>query len=854
MPIDVVPPSSRSAAALALHWACLSNLAQPNAFAARLTLTNRSGRAIGAGWTLYFNSCRKTIAGSVQGGFTIEHLNGDLFRLRSAATADWLPGVTLTVDYQAQFWAISITDAPLGFYLVCADGAVCDLGDPQIAPFTTPAQRQRGALDQAPAADAAGRHRANADVHLLAPAQLGRITPTPCSAHFDGAHATLTRHASIVFSTGLASEAALLRAMLDALPASAETGAISRIVLDTGPVDIQATASADEAYRLDISGDAIHIRGAGAHGVFNGIQSLLQLIDGASVARGTVVDAPRFAYRGLMLDVARHFADRQTVLRLLDCMALYKLNRFHFHLTDDEGWRFEVPALPELTAIGARRGVAADGVDGVEGVEGLDGACLPPSFGSGAAVDGSAGSGYYSDDDFIAIVRHAQQRHIEVIPEFNLPGHARAAIVAMRARHERLRAAGDVEGAERYLLDDLDDRSVYESVQLWHDNVVCIARPSVERFFETVVSRLVALFGAAGVPLRTIHTGGDEVPAGAWLGSPLCRALMAQRGWTTLAQLRSDFIGRCHAILARHGIAYAGWEETALEHRDGAPTPNLRFAQAGLQVYAWNNAWGWGREDLAYRLANAGYQVVLANAANLYFDLAHAKDGAEPGYYWAGFVDTRDTFIFCPLDAGATAGVEPMGAPVAAATINAMEALSAAGRRRIAGLQGQLWGENANSRQRIEYLAAPRLIALAERAWAPDPGWQTLAAAARAHAVAAAWNEFANRLGQRVLPQLDRLLGFGYRLPPPGVQTIVQTDGRVLIDANLALPGLALHYTVDGSMPTAASHRYTVPLVPPPGAVVFRISCFDSGGRASRVVSIDLATDLTTDLKAAADE
>ena len=828
-----VSPILPQRAAIGLHWACLSNFGHDKAFSARLTLSNQTGAPIAAGWSIFFNTCRKTIPGSVTAPFSIEHVNGDLFRLRAPGLADWPAGVTLTVDYQAQFWAISITDAPLGFYMTAADGAVLDLGDPQIAPFDAPRNRQRGPGDQTPLQDAAARYADNANVPVLPLAQVGRLTPSPVTSRFEDSTARLSRTTSIVFSQGLAAEAALLRAVLDALPEG--EGDIARIVLDTGAIDgnLLAGPAPNEAYQLEITAASICIRGGGAHGVFNGIQSLRQLIEGSSVPLGRVSDSPRFAYRGMMLDVARHFADKETVLRLLDCMALYKLNRFHFHLTDDEGWRFPVPALPELTEVGARRGVGEH--------------CLPPSFGSGAKVEGSAGTGYYSAADFIEIIRYAHARHIEVIPEFNVPGHARAAIVAMRARQARLRAAGDLAGADACLLDDADDRSVYESVQLWHDNVICIALPSVDRFFETVVLALADLYAQAGVPLRTVHTGGDEVPAGAWLHSPICQALMAERGWTALSQLRGDFVARCHAILARHGIAYAGWEETALEHA-GASTaaarlaPSARFAGAGFHVYAWNNAWGWGQEDIAYQLANAGYQVVLSNAASLYFDLAYAKDGAEPGYYWAGFVGTRDAFSFCPLDSGATAGVEPMGGPVPAALLAGMQKLDGAGAARIAGLQGQLWGENANSRERIEYLAAPRLIALAERAWSPDPGWERLAPRERATAVAAAWGEFANRLGRRVLPRLDAALAYGYRLPPPGAirQSVA---GVTTVFANIALPGLALHYTVDGSAPQPHSPAYAGPVARPAGARHFNIAAFDTRGRASRSVTIDLETE-----------
>jgi hexosaminidase len=838
MPSSSSPPIS--APAIVLQWACLSNIERADAFSARLTLINASGAALAPGWSIYFNSCRKTIPGSVAAGFTIDHINGDLFRLTSSSTAPWQPGVTLNVEYQARFWAISITDAPLGFYLVPATGAPVDLGHPQIAPFATGAQQQRGKEDFTPTMDAAARYRDNAGLALLPAGEVGRLTPRPVAARFDGAMASLSRSTSIVFSQGLASEAALLRAILDtlALP-PADGNHIARIVLDTGAVELAggAPAAPHEAYALDIGASTIHIRGATGHGVCNGIQSLRQMIDAGAVPQGRVLDAPRFAYRGFMLDVARHFASKDTVLRLLDCMALYKLNRFHFHLTDDEGWRFPVAELPELTAIGARRGVSLD-----------ESPCLPPSFGSGARIDGSAGTGFYSADDFIAILRYAHARHIEVIPECNVPGHARAAIVAMRARHQRLLALGDHAGAERFLLDDAADQSRYESVQLWRDNVICIALPSADRFFDTVVGALAALYEQAGVPLRAVHTGGDEVPNGAWQHSPACQALMKKQGWSTLAQLRGDFVARCHAILARRGIAYAGWEETALDHAviaPGAPdaaaalVPSTRFAGAGFQVYAWNNAWGWGQEDLAYRLANAGYQVVLSNAANLYFDLACAKQGDEPGYYWAGFVSARDTFVFSPLDIGATPGSDPMGVPLPPARIAAFTRLDAAGARRILGLQGQLWAENANTRERIEYLAAPRLIALAERAWSPDPGWSAITAGpARARALDAAWNEFANRLGQRVLPHLDQALAFGYRLPPPGVS--VARGGQLTVSANVALPGLHLHYTVDGSAPDLNSPRYTTPVVCPPGSQSFQIAAFDTRGRRSRSVSINL--------------
>ena len=821
MPTILSPSDAAPAAPVTVSWECLTNTARDEIFRSRLVLANVSTLSIAPGWALYFNTCRKALAASVSPGFAIEHLNGDLFRLTMTGAEPWLPQQQYGIEYDSLHWAISITDAPLGFYLVTAGGMAIDLGDPKIAPFVRDEQRRRAGFDVLPTEDAERRHQRNAGLRQLPDTEIGRITPRPRFARVGDGRCRLASGAPIVHGPLLANEAALLSAMLAALP-DGPPGEVG-VELQVGRVTLEGES--EEAYELEITARKVRVCGRSAHGVFNGLQSLAQLLEpDGSLPLGTVLDAPRFPYRGMMLDVARHFAPVGTVLRLLDCMAAYKLNRFHFHLTDDEGWRLDIAALPELTAIGARRGVTEDGEP-----------CLPPSFGSGAAVGQSAGTGCYSAHDFMAILRHAHARHIEVIPEFNMPGHARAAVVAMRARYERLRAAGDLEGARAYLLSDPDDRSEYESVQLWQDNVICIALPSVDRFIETVVEEVCALYREAGVPLRAIHTGGDEVPSGAWLGSPACLAKMREQGWTRVEQLHGDFVARCRAILARHGVEFAGWEETALVDVDGeGMRPNPRFAGMDFHAYVWNNAWGSGQEDCAYRLANAGYRVVLANAANLYFDLAYAKHPEEPGYYWAGFVETRHAFAFCPLDALASADADAMGRPLDPDLRAAMQPLDGAGQGRIAGLQGQLWGENARNAARIDYLALPRMIALAERAWSPDPGWQRIVdGAARAAAIEADWNEFANRLARRELPRLDRApTPYGYRLPPPGVSL---QDGAA--HANVALPGLALHYTVDGSEPLAEGPRYEAPVALARGAV-FRIASFDTRGRRSRIVSL----------------
>src|SRR6267143_1869769 len=323
--------------------------------------------------------------------------------------------------------------------------------------------------------------------------------------------------------------------------------------LEVGPVEGQ---SSPEAYELVIDPTAgVRIGGVSSAGIFYGLQSLRSLFPPPSPRGGLVlpairiVDAPRFGYRGFMLDVARNFHPKAAVLRTLDLLARYKLNVFHIHLTYDEGWRVEIPSLPELTAVGARRGHTLDSRR-----------FLQPAFGSGPQVDQPWGSGFFSHADYVEIVRYATARHIEIIPEIEMPGHARAATMAMA-------------GNQQYRLTDPEDRSVYTSVQGYPDNVMNPALESTYGFIERVVSDLAAMHREAGAPLRHIHMGGDEVPAGVWVGSPAVQAYMQAHGLTSVDDLWFVFYGRVEQILKAQGggLLPSGWEEIAVRktQRDG---------------------------------------------------------------------------------------------------------------------------------------------------------------------------------------------------------------------------------------------------------------------------------------------
>lgn len=283
----------------------------------------------------------------------------------------------------------------------------------------------------------------------------GQILPTP---------QTVKIHAGDV---DLAKEAML---DLSALEEDAQQAIRSRFVLlgiNKGDYPIRTVIAAKDfrgdnavsgAYRLKISVEETIVTGFDSTGVFYGLQLLLSLIptDGAlKIAMLEAQDAPRFDYRGIHLDVGRNFHSKATVLRLLDQMAAYKLNKFHFHRSDDEGWRIEIPGLPELTDIGGKRCHDLH-----------ERSCLLPQLGSGPGSDNN-GSGYFTRADYIEILKYARACHIEVIPEIDMPAHARAAVIAMEARYDRLMKEGKSEEASQFRLQDPTDTSVPTGVQYY---------------------------------------------------------------------------------------------------------------------------------------------------------------------------------------------------------------------------------------------------------------------------------------------------------------------------------------------------------------------------------------------------
>ncbi|MFT3790146.1 MAG: family 20 glycosylhydrolase [Rudaea sp.] len=794
---------------------------------AEFVLTNRDAKPLpAAGWAIYFDCLADVETGKARGHVDIERVNGGLFRLRPEAGFKALaPGESVHLGLIHPAVLFNADKAPKAPYFV--SDAAAEVGHPivdyRIVLPKLADQVDTNASDRSPPATPGEIFERNRLVADVPEGDLPPVFPTPRRFVRGKGRLVWSAAPRIDADAASANEAEQARVLLapyfaaDAHGGAREPG----LALRVGTVAGETSA---EAYELTVDRrQGVRITGNTAAGVARGVQSLRDLLplqfrrgDPVALEAITLVDAPRFAWRGFMLDVARNFQGKQTVFRLLDLMARYKLNTFHFHLTDDEGWRLEIAGLPELTSFGARRGHTTDEAEH-----------LFPAFGSGPDVDDAYGSGHYTRADYIEILRYAAARHIEVIPEIEMPGHARAAIKAMAFRARRIAQAGGAD-ANALLLADPGDQSTYHSAQLYADNVMDPGLESTYAFIERVVADLVAMHAQAGVPLATLHVGGDEVPAGAWDHSPAVRQLMQREHLDSTAQVWDVFYDRVDRILRAHGIAATGWEElgarrTALRGKS-VLIPNPAFVQRGFTLQVWNDTRG--AEDLAYRLANAGYDVVLSPATNLYADMAYSQDPAEPGMNWAAYVDLDGVYDFIPFDFTRKSATD-------ATLVAGRDGLTEYGQRHVRGVEMALFGENLRDPARIDYLVMPRLLGAAELGWAADPAWTREADPARAaSAHAAAWSVFVNEVGKRMLPRLvAEHADVACRIPLPGLKRVGDE-----VQANMQIPGFTLRYRSDGGEPDAGSPVVSGPLRER-GSL--RVAAFDASGRRGRSAQID---------------
>lgn len=791
----------------------------------------------GADWVLYFNQATivpKTMKDSMLG--KVEHINGDFYHFVPGKSFKIEPGDSLKFEYVYDGAMIKYGDVPTGLYLVLNENTeqskIVEIKNYSVAAFS---DLSKVLPDSSYYTTPASEYYKNLYITKLEPEKIGKIIPTPFQTKAGKGKVMLNDFSVVLYAKGLENEAGFLAESIKKLfgiklcVIEGITTTENAIVLRIAPA--AATDVSDEAYHLAATkSDGIQITGTDAAGVFYGVQSLLSLMwvdkstSGLAVNCVDIQDVPRFGYRGFLLDVSRNFQKKEDILRLIDLLSMYKINKLNIRITEDEGWRIEIAGLPELTEVGSRRGHTRDSKN-----------WLAPSFGSGPNPDSenNYGTGFYTREQFKEILKYANEHHIQVIPEVCFPSHARAAIKAMEARYDKYMALGDKAKADEFRLIDPDDKSVYHSAQMYNDNIVCVALPSAYHFYETVFKDFIAMYEEAGLKMTIFNTGGDEVANGAWAKSPLCIELTKSHPEiSNPRELHGYFIEKTLGMLEKYNLKITGWEEFVL-NKDSADniSINRNFVGKNVMPLVWDNTDE--NIDLGYRIANAGYPVVLCNVTNLYFDLAYNTDPSEPGLYWGGFQDAMDPFVMTPFDVYKSANYDMLGRFTEKEEKYAgKERLKPECRKNIVGLQAQLWSETLKGSKMMEYYMVPKLFAFAEKAWAKSPAWETEPdISKRVAATRAGWSELSNLIGQCELPRIDQFFGsYNYRIAPPGA---IIEDG--LLKANTAFPGLIIRYTTDRTEPTANSPVYNSPIS---YVQNIKLKAFNIIGRGSRTLTI----------------
>ena len=449
--------------------------------------------------------------------------------------------------------------------------------------------------------------------------------------------------------------------------------------------------------------------------------------------------------------------------------------------------------MEELTTVGSRRGHTTDEQEWQ----------YPAYNGGYDPFSATTGNGYYTRAEFIDFLQYAAERHIQVIPEIESPGHARAAIVSMKARYNKY-IDTDPEKAKEYLLSDLQDTSRYISAQAYTDNVMNVALPSTYRFMEKVIQEIVAMYKEAEVPLTTIHLGGDEVARGAWMGSPLCQALMEEHGMAKAHDLAEYFITRVVDCLQQYNLSFNGWQEVALEHK---PETHAYLSRHAAGINSWKTVPEWKEDEIPYQIANNGYPVILCNVNNFYLDLAYDAHPDEPGHFWGGYVDESKAFSMLPYDVYRSSRTDMAGNPVdVSAAGKGKTTLTASGRENIKGVQAQLFAETIRGFQWVEYYMFPKVMGLVERGWNAHPDWEALSGVAEQQAFDRDLALFYEKISVKEMPYWSRI-GVNFRLPHPGLSV---KDG--LLYANTPIAGGQIRYTTDGTEPTVESVLWEAPV------------------------------------------
>ena len=783
--------SNEQKAPVALTWEMGAGEIEPGYYENTFILKNISKEPLKKGWTIYYSQLPRGVKQEGNPAVRVEVVNGNFFKMYPTDHFSSLaPGDSMRVTFRCTYKLDRNSHAPEGTYWV----ATVDGKEGTPLPVTLNALPLSSPESVKGYPDAAKIYESNLSLADAPALKQSDILPSVKKATSSEGKVVLDGRIALSFPDEYAVEAKLLKEKL--------VGIYGLEVVETAPVTIvlepladKKEAVNDEYYTINIGDNRIRISAATPHGIFNGTQTLLGMLKGKQspyqLDAMTVQDYPDLSYRGQMIDIARDFTTPEKMKKLIDIFASYKMNALHFHFSDDEGWRLEIPGLEELTSVGSRRGHTTD----------ESGNLYPCYEGSYDPDAETASNGYYTREEFIDLLKYAAERHVSVIPEIESPGHARAAIVSMKARYNKY-IDTDPGKATEYMLSEPGDTSRYESVQYYTDNVVNVALPSTYRFMEKVIQELASMYKEAGVPLNTIHLGGDEVPHGVWMGSPACQALMKEQRMTKAHDLSEYFITKMANIMQENGLKFSGWQEVALGHTEEAHR-QLRSQAAG--VYCWNTVPGY--DEVVYQTANNGYPVILCNVGNFYMDMAYNGHPDEPGLDWGGYVDEAVSFSMLPFSIYRSLRKDRAGDPIdLTGAGKGKTALTDIGKKNIVGVQGQLFAETIRSFDGVEYLLFPKLMGLAERGWNAHPVWESLSGAQEQQAFDKALALYYEKISEKEMPYWAKE-GINFRLPLPG---LIVKDGNLY--ANVAIQGAEIRYTTDGTEPTAQSALWEAPV------------------------------------------
>lgn len=657
--------------------------------------------------------------------------------------------------------------------------------------------------------------------------ELDLIVPTPNTIELLGGELPLKSKYSINIDESLNLDSNLIVSLLDEVTEIdiKENDSINDIYVNYVD-DLN-----EESYILNINQDEILISASDRAGALYAIQSLKQIflvskLENTPIKNLIVNDSPRFSYRGMLLDISRNFYGPEKIKQIIDYLSFFKINHLDFRITDDEGWRLEIPGLEELTEVGSKRAYTKDEFEN-----------LIPMYGSGPDTD-SSGSGYLSRVEFIDILKYANQRNITIIPQISFPSHARSAIISMNARYQKYMKLGNIVEAEKYLLIDPEDKSEYYSAQGFNDNIACICRESAYTFYDKVIDEVYLMYKDAGVKFQKFGVGADELPYGAWQKSPICDKFMDEKSITgDYNALYEMMQRRVYNKLSSYDLTMTGWDDILLkltEKNQSETKIKDFFKDDDILLYVWKNDWGQGRQDMIYKYANLGYKTIMSNSSAFYFDMVDDRDFDNIGLSWSGYADYKDIWTVDVYDIfNDSYGVEKNN--ISQDYINSSEKLNPENRENIIGIQSQIWSETIKSEDILDYMFMPNIIVFSQKAWSNDPKWMTISdQGLRRKTLQKEWNNFANNIGQRLLPIVDNIFdGLKYDLPKPG--GVIINDS---LFANSAFPGLHIKYTLDGSIPNSESTNYSSPFKINKDDVV-HLRLFNKLGRGGNTIMVD---------------